>query len=947
MKAMQIRKPLIDLRQYKLLTLKNNLKCLLVSDQNEAKASASISVLAGSLHNPRDYQGLAHFLEHMLSKGSERHPEEEKLSKLCKSRTGYSNAYTSEDHTNYYFSIENSSFFEALDIFSAFFEKPLFSKDLVEREIHAVDSEHNKNIPNDIWRDMRMRRVIMPKSSIFNAFSTGNYSTLHKEGLLENMIKFYEQYYAASRMNLVVVANYSLEALEDKVVELFSNVPDFEVKGIEVENEPFPFDQSNLGKIHKIVPNKKGDVLYLHWPFKDDVIKQYKDKPHTYITGLLGHEAENTIKLLLERRGWITSLNCGTITNVNHSLLYMKIKMTEEGMDNWEEVVRFVLSAIEKLRKEGYNQNFSDERRKESIYSFDYKDLGSADTVSSSFSPLLRVATEEDILSYYYTVDEQNPERVLSILNQVTDDNLFIFLCSKRFQDKTNLIEEFYGINYSSEDIPEALFERVDVSEVGYPPVNEFLPSDFSIKQVEVATNKQKLIIDDEFNRVYFKQDSTFKTPKLYITIDIALDKSLYSYGKYRVLGNLYEELVRKQLNTVYYLMEQASTKFSFNMVLEGANVQVKGFNEAAIKTARLMLKKIRDMKFDSQEKEFDLEKEEFIKNCINTYKQTAYNLVRSYVDVLIRVPNEESIKLADIAKDVTFEDFLEFVDTIYAKTHSEWMILGNATESEIKKLVKECSHIINKESESLKNEERVEVRCTMLEKGSLRFELPNMDESNTNSCMLSVFSLGEFTYKKWARAVFLKQLLSDKFFSTLRTQEGLGYVVFLIIKVTKGNLMIELLVQGQNHTPEYILSRINNSIKTELDNFLAGGVTLESFEEIKNAILADLRQPPTSLLEEFNQAIKAQNYKNYEFDYRTKIEEEIKKVELKEVIEFYEKNMYSEAKRIDFSLTPSKFQSENDKLKQANFVEEIQSINAFQRSHKLSPTEEFIYLKA
>jgi insulysin len=66
----QIEKPELDDRAYRLIRLRNNkLEVLLVHDSNADKSAASMDVHAGHLSDPKDFQGLAHALEHCLFLG--------------------------------------------------------------------------------------------------------------------------------------------------------------------------------------------------------------------------------------------------------------------------------------------------------------------------------------------------------------------------------------------------------------------------------------------------------------------------------------------------------------------------------------------------------------------------------------------------------------------------------------------------------------------------------------------------------------------------------------------------------------------------------------------------------------------------------------------------------------------------------------------------------------
>ena len=65
-KATSLVKSEIDKREYKVITLSNKLRCLLISDMEADKAAAALDVHIGASHDPAPLFGTAHFLEHML-----------------------------------------------------------------------------------------------------------------------------------------------------------------------------------------------------------------------------------------------------------------------------------------------------------------------------------------------------------------------------------------------------------------------------------------------------------------------------------------------------------------------------------------------------------------------------------------------------------------------------------------------------------------------------------------------------------------------------------------------------------------------------------------------------------------------------------------------------------------------------------------------------------------
>ncbi|HEX7927655.1 MAG TPA: insulinase family protein, partial [bacterium] len=80
--------------QYRALVLPNGMKAMLIQDTRADRSGASISVGAGSLMDPQNRPGLAHFLEHMLFLGTEKYPKAGDYQTFMSSNAGYSNAYT-------------------------------------------------------------------------------------------------------------------------------------------------------------------------------------------------------------------------------------------------------------------------------------------------------------------------------------------------------------------------------------------------------------------------------------------------------------------------------------------------------------------------------------------------------------------------------------------------------------------------------------------------------------------------------------------------------------------------------------------------------------------------------------------------------------------------------------------------------------------------------------
>ena len=167
--------------------------------------------------------------------GTEKHPEEDAYNKFLDKNNGFSNAYTDQEVTNFYFNVDCDALFEAIDLFSGFFTCPLFLKDSVEREIQAVDNEHSKNLQSNSSRLSHFINSLALSEHPLHHFrrhtqrnwyiETGDKETLSIPNIRERAIAFHHAYYTASNMHLVILSSHRYEDLQQHIEALFSCMP--------------------------------------------------------------------------------------------------------------------------------------------------------------------------------------------------------------------------------------------------------------------------------------------------------------------------------------------------------------------------------------------------------------------------------------------------------------------------------------------------------------------------------------------------------------------------------------------------------------------------------------------------------------------------------------------------------------------------------------------------
>ena len=65
-----------------------------------------------------------------------------------------------------------------MDRFAQFFNCPTFTESATDREVKAVNSENEKNLASDPWRQMQLEKSLSMEGHDYGKFGTGNADTL-------------------------------------------------------------------------------------------------------------------------------------------------------------------------------------------------------------------------------------------------------------------------------------------------------------------------------------------------------------------------------------------------------------------------------------------------------------------------------------------------------------------------------------------------------------------------------------------------------------------------------------------------------------------------------------------------------------------------------------------------------------------------------------------------
>jgi predicted Zn-dependent peptidase len=126
---------------FSLETLDNGLRLVTARSSGTEAASVFVYVKVGSRYESRELSGAAHFIEHMMFKGTKRHPKAVDLSRTLEQYGADYNAFTTTGATGYYVKIAGSKLDVGIDLLHDMIAHSKFSPAEMKRERGVIVEE--------------------------------------------------------------------------------------------------------------------------------------------------------------------------------------------------------------------------------------------------------------------------------------------------------------------------------------------------------------------------------------------------------------------------------------------------------------------------------------------------------------------------------------------------------------------------------------------------------------------------------------------------------------------------------------------------------------------------------------------------------------------------------------------------------------------------------------
>src|SRR3712207_3104715 len=152
-------KSIFDLKKY---TLNNGINLITIRKDTQL-AAINLGVKIGSIYENKDEKGIAHFVEHMLFKGT-KNRDNKTLNEELEQRAGEYNAYTDYTATVYSITALKEELEKSLELFSDMAQNSIFSEEEMEKERGVILAEIRTS--KDDIEDYSYKKTIDRKSVV-------------------------------------------------------------------------------------------------------------------------------------------------------------------------------------------------------------------------------------------------------------------------------------------------------------------------------------------------------------------------------------------------------------------------------------------------------------------------------------------------------------------------------------------------------------------------------------------------------------------------------------------------------------------------------------------------------------------------------------------------------------------------------------------------------------
>ena len=326
--------------------LANGLRVILIDTKAFPTMTTILLFGAGSRYENEKNNGIAHFLEHMVFKGSKKYPDFFTVSSVLEGLGASHNAFTSKDHTGFWVKSPTEHFEKVIDVVADIILRPLLPALEIEREKGVIVQEMN------MYEDTPMRRVgeyfeqLLYQRNPLGMDVVGKKETVTKFQR-QTFVDYMRQFYHPKNAVLVVAGGLQNMEHVTRNMKHYSNIIEEKFAKFEVGHPA-----GGQARILKVLENQKKQEMKIHYKkteqthftlgFRAFSFKDRRKYALAVLGTMLGGGASSRLFIeVRERRGLCYYIHTGR--EHYHDVGYMA---TQAGVTNNLETIKKAIDTI-------------------------------------------------------------------------------------------------------------------------------------------------------------------------------------------------------------------------------------------------------------------------------------------------------------------------------------------------------------------------------------------------------------------------------------------------------------------------------------------------------------------------------------------------------------------------------------------------------------------------
>jgi predicted Zn-dependent peptidase len=211
-------------KEFDYITLPNGLRVLLIPRPASMASTVLVLVEAGSEYEEKRTNGLSHFLEHMMFKGTPRRPRAQMIAEELDALGADFNAFTGDEYTGYWAKAENHKLPQIVDLIADLYLNPLFQEAEIEKERGVIIEEINmyEDSPSDYVHGVFGRLMYGDQPA---GWRTEGTKEVVRALTREDFLKYRGAHYVAPKTVVAIAGAFSRPKVLAQVKKLFGGLP--------------------------------------------------------------------------------------------------------------------------------------------------------------------------------------------------------------------------------------------------------------------------------------------------------------------------------------------------------------------------------------------------------------------------------------------------------------------------------------------------------------------------------------------------------------------------------------------------------------------------------------------------------------------------------------------------------------------------------------------------